>query len=216
MSSIETFPGWFGVLDGLDGSGKTTQVNMAKEYAEAEKLDMLFTREPGGTALGEKLRDIMLHDRDHELTPEVEFGLLTTGRLDAIETLIKPALQMGRGVIVDRGPISTDAYQGGGGGMNRKIIQSVHNLLYPEWYRVPNGSVLLSVEKETSRKRLLARSVLSGLDKMEEKDPAFFDRMYAVYKEHESNPNVTVIDGGQSPDDVFKQVRPILFGPEHA
>ena len=123
---------------------------------------------------------------------------------------------MGRGVIVDRGPISTDAYQGGGGGMNRKIIQSVHNLLYPEWYRVPNGSVLLSVEKETSRKRLLARSVLSGLDKMEEKDPAFFDRMYAVYKEHESNPNVTVIDGEQSPDDVFKQVRPILFGPEHA
>ena len=216
MNTFETLPGWFGVIDGPDGSGKTTQINMAKEYAERENLDVLFTREPGGTELGEKLRNIMLHDRDHELSPEVEFGLLFTGRLDAINTLLLPALKAGKNVIVDRGPKSTDAYQGGGGGMSRALIQNIHNLAFPDWYKEPNGSVVLSVSRETSRQRLIARSAFTGLDKIEEKDLAFFDRVYDVYKEHEQSPHVTVVDGEQSPEEVFKQVRPVLFGPEHA
>lgn len=216
MNTSETLPGWFGVIDGLDGSGKTTQINMAKEYAERENLDVLFTREPGGTPLGEELRNIMLHNRDYTLSPEVEHGLLLTGRLDAINNLLRPKLKLGGIAIADRGPISTDAYQGGGGGMSRTLIRKMHELAFPGWYLRPNGSALLSVSKETSRQRLMARSVFSGLDKIEEKDLAFFDRMYDVYKEYESSPHVTVIDGEQSPDEVFKQVRPVLFGPEHA
>jgi len=216
VNTFETLPGWFSVIDGPDGSGKTTLINNAKDYAEQENLDVLFTREPGGTELGEELRNIMLHNRSYNLSPEVEFGLLLTGRLDAINTLLLPALKAGKNVMADRGPKSTDAYQGGGSGMSRSLIKSIHDLAFPEWYKEPNGSVVLSVSRETSRQRLMARSAFSGLDKIEEKDPAFFDRVFDVYKEYESSPGVTVIDGEQSPEDVFKQARPVLFGPEHA
>ena len=215
MSTSETLPGWLGVIDGPDGSGKTTQVTMAKEYAAQNNLDVLFTREPGGTPLGETLREVMLHNRDYKLSPEVEFGILFTGRLDAIDNLLRPKLELGGTAIVDRGPKSTDAYQGGGGGMSRALIKQIHELAFPSWYKEPNGSVVLSVSRETSRQRLMARSAFSGLDKIEEKDLAFFDRVFDVYKEYESSPNVTVVDGEQSPEDVFKLVRPVLFGPEH-
>jgi len=216
MSEFETLPGWFGVIDGPDFSGKTTQINMAKEYAAKENLDIIFTREPGGTELGEELREIMLHNRKYNLSPEVEFGLLLTARLDTNDNLILPALKAGKGVVVDRGPKSTDAYQGGGSGMSRKLIQQVHKLVFPKWYNQPDGSVILSISRETGHERMIARKALSGLDKIEERDIEFYDRVYDVYKEHELSPHVTVIDGEQSPEDVFKQVKPVLFGPEHS
>ena len=111
-------PGFFVVFEGPDGGGKTTQSGRLFAHLEKLKYDVKWTREPGGTALAELIRKLMLHDATHQISPRVEALLLSAARSQHIEKVIRPALEAGRVVVCDRFKYSTVAYQGGGSGLN--------------------------------------------------------------------------------------------------
>src|ERR1700733_10679954 len=106
--------GFFVTLEGLDGSGKTTQIQRLDSWLRAQGEQPLITRQPGGTRIGDRIRTLLLDSRTERLSPLAELGLMFSDRAQAIAEVIGPALDAGRIVICDRFTDSTEAYQGGG------------------------------------------------------------------------------------------------------
>src|SRR5512135_15340 len=123
-----TARGRFITLEGIDGAGKSTQLAWLLEFLRGLGLEAVATREPGGTALGEKLREILLHQGMHL---ETEALLMFAARREHIETLIRPALEAGRWVVSDRFTDATFAYQGGGRGLAREKIEALEQWVHP-------------------------------------------------------------------------------------
>ena len=136
--------GKFITLEGVDGAGKTTHVKFIKKYLSDLGINFIMTREPGGTLLGEQLREILLHD---EMTPETETLLMFAARNEHIEKVIRPNLKKGRVVISDRFTDATYAYQVGGKGVKEKKVD-----ILKEWVQAslkPDSTFqLIHLEKE--------------------------------------------------------------------
>jgi dTMP kinase len=171
--------GLFVTFEGIEGTGKSTQVALAAERLAARGLDTLVTREPGGTPLGEALRALLLSRRAERPDPLVEALLMVADRAEHVRAVILPALAQGKIVLCDRHADATVAYQGAGSGVNRSRIA--------EWNRaatgtlVPDLTVLLDLEPERALERLSARS--GSLDRFEVEPAAFFDRVRRAYLE---------------------------------
>ena len=167
--------GVFITLEGVDGAGKSTHVSWLAEKLRDYGLEVLSTREPGGTALGEALRDLVLTQPMHLKT---ETLLMFAGRCEHIQRVIKPALDDGIWVVCDRFTDASYAYQGGGRQLGSHAIQVLEHWLHPDLQ--PDRTWLFDVPLELARARL-ARS--RDMDRFEREGADFFERTREAYHE---------------------------------
>lgn len=160
-------------IEGPDKAGKTTQIKLLKDYAESKGLDWIFTRNPGATSLGSRLRDIVL-DNKETISDKAELMLYLADRADHVVNVLKPALAAGKVVICDRFIDSTVAYQGYGRGIDIKTIK-VMNTLVCEGVE-PDLTIMLMVSDTEAAKRT------KETDRLESENKLFFIRVRNGYK----------------------------------
>jgi dTMP kinase len=192
----------FITFEGLDGSGKTTQVELLKRALEADGREVVATREPGGTELGEAVRDVVLH-RHEEIVPWAEAALFAAARAQLVERVIAPALARGATVLCDRYIDSSLAYQGIARGLG---VDSVLELnLQATRGLLPDKTVLLLVDPAKSRQRYTASP-----DRIERENDEFVAKVDSAYRElAELFPSrILAVDGSQEP----KQLAQLIYG----
>lgn len=184
--------GRFITFEGIDGAGKSTHIGWFAALLQGRGHRVLVTREPGGTALGERLRDLTLHQ---SMAPLTELLLVFAARAEHLETVIRPALTRGDWVVCDRFTDSTFAYQGAGRGMGIERVRTLEALVHPELQ--PDHTFLFDLAPEEAAKR---RAAARAADRFEAEDIAFFDRVRLGYRQRafESPRRFTVIDGSQA------------------
>ena len=196
--------GRFITLEGIDGAGKSTHAAWIVETLHARGHMVLATREPGGTPLGESLRDLLLRDAmDHD----TETLLLFAARREHVEQVVRPALRRGQWVLCDRFTDATYAYQGGGHGVSRAWIRALAQHVHGDCN--PDLTLLFDVPTAVSRERLArARAQGRELDKFEREAGAFFERVRDAYLElAQAEPaRFRVVDSSQPIDCVRKQL----------
>ncbi|WP_038330327.1 dTMP kinase [Kingella kingae] len=165
----------FITLDGIDGAGKTTQLNVIRDWFAAQQLPVLFTREPGGTPLGEQLRNILLTPSS-QVSLHTEALMMFATRRQHLEDVILPALASGTHVVSDRFTDATFAYQGGGRGLAYDKIQQLEQWVQDDLR--PNLTFILDVPLEVSVARIEGSR---QKDRFEQEDPAFFARVREAY-----------------------------------
>jgi dTMP kinase len=169
--------GRFITLEGIDGAGKSTHAAWLAEAIIGRGHGVVATREPGGTPLGERLRDLLLNE---PMTHDTEALLMFAARREHVENVIRPALARGDWVLCDRFTDATYAYQGGGHGVDRARIDALADWVHGDCQ--PDLTLLFDVPPEVSRERL-DRSAREGreLDKFEREQAAFFERVREAY-----------------------------------
>ena len=184
--------GKFISFEGLDGSGKSTQVEKLARSLRAHGLEVVVTREPGGTATGEKIREVLLHSGTEGLSPFTEMALMFASRAQHVHEVILPALAEGRIVLCDRFTDSTEAYQGGGRKLGTKPVLELHRILcanlQPDVTFLLDNEVGFSVERARRRNRNVkhkgARPEKGGEkdeNRFEQESRAFFGRVRHAY-----------------------------------
>jgi dTMP kinase len=171
-----TAPGLFITLEGGDGSGKTTQASLLRDWLESEGRIVVRTREPGGTEVGVLIRDIVLHHRG-EVSPRAEALLYAADRAHHIATVVRPALERGEVIIQDRYLDSSVAYQGAGRVLGRDEIRDLS--LWATEGLLPDLTVLLDLDPATARARLDAAD--KPFDRLEAERDEFHARVRAEY-----------------------------------
>lgn len=167
--------GKFIVLEGIDGAGKSTHLDfICEQIREHKQVEVLLTREPGGTPLAEKIRALLLHE---PMSVETEVLLVMAARKDHVEQRIRPALEQGQWVVCDRFIDSTRAYQGGGGGVNLGWIDALNDRA--SGGLSPDRVYLFDIPSELAAQRRGGRGSVS--DRFEEQGVAYFDRVRDVY-----------------------------------
>lgn len=192
--------GKFITLEGMDGAGKSTHIPTIVGALEARGIEVVSTREPGGTKLGEHLRDILLHQA---MDPETEALLMFAARREHIASVILPALASGKYVVSDRFSDASFAYQSGGRGVPAEKIERLEAWVHPELQ--PDLTLLFDVPVDISASRLAdARSP----DKFEQQNTAFFTRVREAYLQRAAKApgRFRVIDGSQSIEQVRASV----------
>ena len=180
----------FITFEGMDGAGKSTHLDWFADTLRHRGLDVVVTREPGGTPLGDQLREILLN---HAMRPGTEAMLMFAARLEHIELVIKPALRAGKWVVSDRFSDASFAYQGGGRGVEwdklRQLEQWVHADLQPDL------TLFFDVPVEIARQRLENNA---SLDRFEQEQADFFERVRSGYHKRisEDPRRFAVIDAG--------------------
>jgi len=192
--------GLFITFEGADGCGKTTQLNLLKDYLEKKGYEVLVTREPGAKGLGEKIREILL-GYEGEVSDRCESFMFLADRAQHVDTIIKPAIESGKIVLCDRHTDSTIAYQGYGRGIDLEEIKMLNNLAVGT--TVPDLTYVFDVDVETSMQR-----VGSSKDRMESAGKEFFNKVRLGYIEiADSDPiRVKVINSADTIENVFKKV----------
>ena len=182
--------GRFVTFEGPEAAGKTTQMARLKDAIEARNYSCVVTREPGGTRLGEKLREVLLA-HDDAICPDAELLLMFAARAEHLAMTIKPALARGDWVLCDRFTDATYAYQGGGRGIKDARIAIVE-----EWVQGglrPDITLLLDVPVSIGQARLAERGELS--DRFEREGTSFFHRVRSTYLRRGKSPRYAIIDG---------------------
>jgi dTMP kinase len=194
----------FITFEGVDGAGKSTHLEWFADALRQRGLDVVVTREPGGTPLGEQLREILLNQ---PMSIGTEAMLMFAARLEHIEQVIKPALRAGKWVISDRFSDASFAYQGGGRGLDWDKLSQLEQWVHPDLQ--PDLTLFFDVPIEVARQRL-ANNV--SLDRFEQEQADFFERVRAGYhKRVRENPQrYAVIDAAQSMDKVKHKLEVIL------
>lgn len=196
--------GKFITLEGMDGAGKSTHIPTIIAGLQAKGLEVVSTREPGGTPLGEALRELLLHQAMHA---ETETLLMFAARREHIAQVIEPALARGAYVVSDRFSDASFAYQSGGRGVAASKIEQLESWVHPELQ--PDLTILFDVPVEVSVARLAsARSP----DKFERQDTAFFNRIRNAYLQRAAAApqRFRLIDGNQPLESVGKSVMQII------
>jgi dTMP kinase len=204
--------GLFITLEGLDGSGKTTQINRLSVWLEQRGHAPLVTRQPGGTATGDRIRSLVLDSRSTGLAPMAEMALMFADRAQAIAEVIEPALVAGRIVLCDRFTDSTEAYQGGGRELGSAIVLDLHRLLCGNLQ--PSLTLLLLPGLEASLERARRRNQHTadenGVDenRFEQEQEAFYRRVWQKYREIavREPARVVPIEGDLSVDEVHERI----------
>ena len=194
-------------FEGIDGSGKSTQIGMLEN--ELKKLGVAFKtfREPGGTDLSEKIRTILLDKKNIELISTAESLLFAAARAQLTTEQIKPAIEKGEFVICDRFTDSTIAYQGYGRGVDIEQLETINYIATAGL--TPDITFILDISPESAAERMEA----GASDRMEETGVDFFRRIRAGYcqiKDQNMN-RYRLIDGEQTPENVFKEIKEIII-----
>ena len=196
--------GIFITLEGVDGAGKSSHTEWLCEYFHRLDREVVVTREPGGTPIGEQLREILLHQ---EMSQATEVLLMFAARQESIEQIIKPALAQGKVVISDRFTDSTYAYQGGGRGFNKNKIDQLAQWVHADVQR--DLTLLFDVPVEVARSRLEATR---QLDRFEREHEDFFLAVQAAYHECvlRDPQRYYVVDSTQSMASIREQLSDVL------
>lgn len=170
-------PGLFVTFEGPEGAGKSTQIRLLGDALRAGGYSVVVTREPGGTAIGEQIRAILLDRTSAGMAAETEALLHTAARAQHVRELIAPAIARGDIVLCDRFAESTLAYQGGGRGLSLDLLQQVQNLATGGLE--PDLRVLLDIDVELGLRR--RRGEADSTNRMDDEDLAFHERVRATY-----------------------------------
>ncbi len=212
-SWVSRLSGRFIVFDGPDGSGKSTQFARFAEWCRTGGVDVVEVREPGGTAIGEQIRTVLLSPANSEMDLFSEMLLYMASRAQLLAERIRPALAKGQFVLADRFVSSTLAYQGAGGGMTREAIMAVAAIAVGETW--PDLTVIFDVDEATAAKRLVGGSAKKrrpaadelGLfaDRMESQDAEYRRRVREGYLDQARREpaKYLIIDGSKDADTVF-------------
>jgi dTMP kinase len=176
--------GKFITFEGLDGCGKTTQLEKLATALKRDGYDVLITREPGGTAIGEKVRAVLLDSRTAGLAPLAELALMFASRAQQIHQVILPALKQGKFVLCDRFTDSSEAYQGGGRQLGSKAVLQLHKVLCGDLQ--PDLTILMisdagSVHRARKREDRKRDAGKSDEGRFEMEAGEFFDRVLKAY-----------------------------------
>lgn len=195
----------FITFEGVDGAGKSTHLKWFADALRRRGLDVAVTREPGGTLLGEQLREILLNQ---SMNIGTEALLMFAARMEHIEQIIKPSLRAGKWVISDRFSDASFAYQGGGRGLNWVKLNQLEQWVHPDLQ--PDLTLFFDVPVEVARQRL---SNNASLDRFEQEQADFFERVRAgYYKRIQENPQrYVVIDAAQTLDTVKYKLEEIIL-----
>ncbi len=187
-------PGKFLTIEGTEGVGKTTNMAFVQSFLEEKGIDLLVTREPGGTPLAEELRELLLAKRDEIVDPTAELLMVFAARAQHLHQVIKPALAQGRWVLCDRFTDATYAYQGGGRGISLDTIAKLEQLVQGELR--PDMTFILDIDVERGLERAGRRG---ELDRFETEAISFFERVRAQYRQRaEENPSCySIVNAGQ-------------------
>jgi dTMP kinase len=197
--------GLFIVLEGIEASGKTTQLAMLAEWLERRAIPCIVAREPGGTAVGEAVREVLLHGG--HVDPRSELLLYLAARAQLVAETVRPALAAGRVVLTDRYELSTFAYQGEGRGLPIDDVRTL-NAFATAGLR-PDLTIVLSLSRDEAESRLRSRS--GGPDRLERAGDGFHDRVASAYEGlGNSEPGVEIMDGALAAADVHGAVVRLL------
>jgi dTMP kinase len=206
--------GLFITLEGLDGSGKTTQIKRLaawlKQRNPAKKV--ILTRQPGGTVTGDRIRALVLDSRSVGLSPMTEMALMFADRAQAIVEVIQPALDAGKIVLCDRFTDSTEAYQGGGRKLGSAAVLELHRLvcgnLQPDLTLLLLPSLEFSLTRARRRNRHVETNTGLNETRFEQEQDAFFTRVWQKYREIAAREpqRVVLIEGDLTIDEVHEKI----------
>jgi dTMP kinase len=203
--------GFFITLEGMDGCGKSTQLEMLSGALRERGLDFVVTREPGGTPLGESVRQILVSDASVGISATAELFLIVGARAEHVAELIRPALAAGRIVISDRYTDSTVAFQGYGRGIDLSFIERM-NRFATEGVR-PDLTIIFDLEPQLARTRLSARPVGGLLGSFDEEALDFYGRVrngYLKLAEAERS-RIRVVDSSGTPEETHAKVLSLVL-----
>ena len=197
----------FITLEGSEGVGKTSNLEFIKSKLDNAGIDYIITREPGGTVLGEKLREILLGEQFKGMSDDAELLLMFAARAEHVNKVIKPALQQGKWVLCDRFTDATYAYQGGGRQLSVERIAQLENWVLDDMR--PDLTLLLDAPVTVGRERAGKRS---APDRFEQEKDAFFNRVRDMYlfRAHQESNRIKVIDASGSLESVQQQINKIF------
>lgn len=196
--------GIFITLEGPDGSGKSTVVEQLSQYLKNSNIEYIFTREPGGTEIGEDIRDIILDNNNTNMSPRTEALLYAASRSQHVHEKIKPALQAGKVVLCERFVLSSLVYQGIGRGLGIVDVKNINDFGI-EGVK-PDLTLFFDIDPSVSLNR---KMVGQDIDRLEMEGIAFHKEVYNGYLDliNKYPENVVLIDASKSKEEVFKQVK---------
>jgi dTMP kinase len=208
--------GKFITFEGLDGAGKSTQLERLAGKLREQGLNVVVTREPGGTPTGEKIRQLLLDTRTSGLAPLAELALMFASRAQHIQEVIAPALAAGQMVLCDRFTDSSEAYQGGGRKLGSQPVLDLHRVLCgdlkPDLTILMDSDVAASVERARRRNQAKGKLESSDENRFEQENRAFFSRVrdaYLAIAQREPN-RVVVVDARGTPDQTHAKISEIV------
>jgi dTMP kinase len=190
-------------FEGLDYSGKSTQIGLLADRLRSERYEVLVLREPGGTQVGENIRAILLDTKSSDMTPVGEFLLFSASRAQLVENVIKPELAAGKVVICDRFHDSSTAYQGFGRGIPLEAIRAVNALATDRL--IPDLTFFIDIPLDEVERRIRERK--EGKDRIESTGRTFYERVRAGYLRLASEEKrFRVLDGMKSLEEIHAAV----------
>lgn len=203
--------GFFITFEGLDGSGKSTQLRKLAQWLQHRGSPVTATRQPGGTLIGDRIRALLLDSRTAALAPRTELGLMFSDRAQTIAEVIQPALNRGDIVLCDRFTDSTEAYQGGGRQLGSDLVLKLHADLCGNLQ--PDLTFLLLPDFDRSLERARKRNARKSADgsdenRFEREDELFYRRVYDKYREIAAREpgRIVIIEGDQDIDEIHQRV----------
>ena len=195
--------GFFISFEGIDGSGKSTQIQRLGKYLETLGFDVIITREPGGSVGGEQIRDLLLQGAVDRWSPETEILLFTASRRDHLERIILPALENGKIVICDRFTDSTRMYQGMRGPSLRKFVELLNEKVIK---CNPDLTIIIDINPETGLKRAKSRKTVEERFEDFGVDLQMKMRQGFIELSKEFSNRIKVVDGQQSVDKLAQDI----------
>lgn len=201
--------GKFISIEGIEGAGKSTQIRFIQSFLEHQGKTVVVTREPGGTVLGEQIRELLLTPRDEGMSHDAELLLMFAARAEHLEQVIKPALSRGDWVLSDRFVDATFAYQGGGRGIDIKRIESISDWTLQAIHT--DLTLLFDLPVAVGQERVIKRS--QDKDRFEQEKGVFFEKIRQCYlqrADHEPD-RIKKIDASQTIENIQHQVTTALM-----
>lgn len=202
--------GFLVTFEGGEGCGKSTQIKLFIKFLEEQKLNFILSREPGGCVLGEKIRAILLHSKE-DMSALSEFFLFCANRAEHVKEVIKPALEEGKIVVIDRYYDSSLAYQGYAGHLDIKKLKNI--TAFATDNVVPDLTFLLDISYEEGFGRKAKDENLKNLDRIEQRDRAYHEKVRQGYlKLAKEEPNrFVVIDASKSLEEIHEEIIKIFL-----
>ena len=197
--------GKFITLEGVEGVGKSTNLELISGFVKSGGYDVLVTREPGGTTLGERVREILLDKDEHGMTPMAELLLMFAARAQHVEEVIKPALARGTWVVSDRFTDSSYAYQGGGRQLGSEVVAALEHQVLGGFR--PDLVIILDLDVQAGLERA---SKVSEADRFEAEEREFFERVRAAFVSRSSEPGYHLVDAARPLTDVQADITTII------
>jgi dTMP kinase len=197
-------------FDGIDGSGKSTQIDRLVDWLGGKGHDVVVCRDPGSTPLGEALREILLNRLDMAFSPRAEMHVYMAARAQLVDEVIRPALEAGRVVVSDRYLLANVVYQGHAGGLDPAEVWRIGRFTVDDL--LPDVNIVLDLAPDAAAQRL-GRESGRELDRMERRDAAFRQRLRGGYlAEAAADPqHISVVDAAQSAEAIEAEIQQIAI-----